>query len=60
MHISQQQHVRRERKARGSVGVSGKMGKLHEAWWSSNCPTPPGDKPEILLRKNLAWNIHFL
>ena len=46
MYISQQQHItdiiRRERKARGSVGVSGKMGKLHEAWWCTTCPTPPG------------------
>jgi len=36
---------RRERKARGSVGVSSKMGKLHEAWWCSTCPTPPAMLP---------------
>ena len=34
---------RRERKARGSAGVSGKMGKIHEAWWFTTCTTPPGD-----------------
>jgi len=34
---------RRERKARGSVGISSKMG--HEAWWCATCPTPPALLP---------------
>jgi chromosome segregation ATPase len=36
---------RRERKARGSVGVGGKMGKIHEAWWCTTCPASPALLP---------------
>lgn len=57
---AQKQIFRRERKARGSVGVSSKMGKLHEAWWCSTCPTPPGDQLEILTRKSSTVNPFFL